>query len=800
MTADAAPVSVAVTPSGPAAAADVHRGWSPQRSAGLVVDPEGARNMLESGAYIDDLVACVRRIQGDGADVSLVREAYALAEACHRNQVRKSGEPYLVHPLRVAKTIAELGLDTATVAASLLHDSVEDSDLSIYELGERLGKEVAAVVDGVTKLGKVPYLSRKEHQAESFRKMLLAMSQDIRVLVVKLADRLDNMRTLEHMPAAKRERISRETMDIYAPLAHRLGLEEIRLELEDISLRYLQPSAWQTMRQAVATFEDVLPARIDRALGTVSSLFDGRREGPDGLSWTIDRFGPVEFFATRRWPCQLHRMMQSTGHRPERPEDLFSIQVVTSDAVACYVALGLLHAHMKPVPGRFRDYVALPRPNGYRALHTVLLDDEGTRIEVQILSVEMDRVARFGILADASTGGLAERARAWLGTLVDWQESVRDPNEFIEAVKADLFADEVYVFSPKGDIYTFPKGATPIDFAFAIHTDVGLHSSGARVNGHLVPLRYRLRQGDTVEIITDPAAAPRPEWLKMCATARARTRIKAFLRQRERTRCRNLGRQLLAQELSAEGRSLDDVIEDGRLLEGARKIGLAGAKSADEVYEAVGAGTAAAVDVVRAMFPRQSAADNLLVRVFRRVTGRGTDRLGTSVVRPPDKPLVITRAALEGRGSEGPTLSLGACCAPVPGEPVVGLFQQGTGIVVHLRECPEALDHIDKRPIRLEWAPDLDVERAVTIEVRTMNRVGLLAEMSRVFSRHGANIKQANCRTLGDKEEDTAINTFHATVRTAAQLRDLLLDLKAIPGVEDAQRIVHVGSGRYPQP
>ena len=771
-----------------------HRGWSVERSAGLVVDPSAARARIESGASLAQLEAVVRRVHGPETDCAVVREAYRIAESCHRSQVRKSGEPYLVHPLRVAETIAGLGLDPTTVAAALLHDTVEDSDLTVFDLSERLGREVAALVDGVTKIGKIPYLSRKEHQAESFRKMLLAMSHDIRVLVVKLADRLDNIRTLEHMPPEKRDRISRETMDIYAPLAHRLGLEDLRLELEDFSLRWLQPSAWQAKRNLIAQFEADLPARIARALGAVSAVFEAKAEPGQGMRWDVARFGPVEFFATRRWPCQLHRMMQATGHRVERPEDLFTIQVVTADAVACYVALGILHAALKPVPGRFRDYVALPRPNGYRALHTALVDDQGVRFEVQILSSHMDRVARFGILADAAAGGLADRARAWLAGIVDWQAAVEDPSEFIETVKADLFADEVYVFSPQGDIYTFPKGATPIDFAFAIHTDVGLHCSGARVNGQVVPLRYRLHQGDTVEIITEPSATPRPEWLKICATARARTRIKQFLRHRERTRRRSLGQDLLAQELSAEGQDLGAVIDDGRLLAGARRLGLS-SQDPEDVFEAVGAGRVAAVDLVRAIVPRAQAADNLLMRMFRRVTGRAAGERGPRVVlRDVDKPLVVDAAALSGRGTQGPTMTLAPCCAPVPGDPVVGLFSQNLGVVVHLRECPAALDNIDAQPIRLTWADGFELERAVTVEVRTENRVGLLAEMSRVFSRHQVNIKQANCRTLGDAAEDTAINTFHATVRSARQLRDLLLDLKAIPGVEDAERVVQPGA------
>ncbi len=805
----AAPSGVARVPAG-----DVH-GWSLAHADPLPpLDAAVCQRELEDGTYLAAIVHAVGA-RHEGADLAPIRQAFDLAMGAHATQRRRSGEPYLIHPVRVALTLAHMGLDVPTVAAALLHDTVEDSEISVYHLTESLGREVAAIVDGVTKLGKIPYLSRKEQQAESFRKMLLAMAKDIRVLLVKLADRLDNMRTLEHMPPEKRERISRETQEIHAPLAHRLGLEDVRRELEDLSFRYLQPASWSSWVEQLRALAPDIEDKAARARELLEQAFVAGRShaeaGPeagaevDDAGWDTEIFGPVEVRVTRRWPQQLQRIAQITGRRPERPEEMFTLQVVVRDRTAAYAALGVLHGRLKPVPGTFRDYVALVRPNGYRALHTVVLDGAGARLEVQVLSHRMDAIARRGIVAQWAAEARGGPRPAWLGRLVDWQHDVHDPSEFIEAVKADLFADEVYVFTPEGDIHTFPKGATPIDFAYAIHTDVGAHCSGARVNGHVVPLRYRLRQGDTVEIITDPSTHPRAEWLKMCVTARARARVKHFLRQQERNRLRTLGESLLEQEFSSRGMSLAEHVARGTFLGRGRDL-VEGASEPEDIYAAVGAGTVPAWEVFRAVCPAEDgeADGNLLARVLRRMAGRvGSGPRGAARVElgRANNPIRITRERVVGDETAGSTIVLAPCCSPVPGDPVVGFFRSGEGFVAHVQGCPEALDHLGEQRVYLAWEDGLELDCPVTLEVVTENTVGLLAKMSRAFSRHDVNIKQANCRTAPEVpgSEAHAVNTFHASVRNLPQLQALVQDLKEIEGVRQVDRVFTAGSGVFPR-
>ena len=751
----------------------------------------------------------VVRAREPAASTEIIERAFAQACRAHSGQLRRSGEPYLIHPIRVAETIARLGLDTCSIAAGLLHDSVEDSEITVFDLTEMFGAELAGIVDGVTKLGKVPYLSRQEQQAESFRKMLLAMSQDIRVLLVKLADRLDNMRTLEHMPPDKQERISRETMEIYAPLANRLGVQWIRAELQDLSFRYLEPASHAQLR---ARLDDLLAgadAFVERCMAQLGEAFSARRGGGAADVVWGDR-APVELRSSRRLPFQIYLMESEDGHVVDTVSDVVTFQVVTPDRSSCYHALGVLHAFFKPVPDRVRDYIAVPRPNHYQALHTTVINRQGARMDLQIRSAAMDAVAERGIVAEwqerADHGEASHgwRSLRWLAELMDWQVDVQDPHEFIEAVKADLFADEVYVFSPRGDLFTFRKGATPIDFAFAIHTDVGLRASGARVNGHLVPLRYQLRQGDTIEIITSPTAAPRREWLKMAASPRARAKIKQYLRAEERVRLRGLGHSLLEQELAAHGRSLVDLEASGEL--GARAAELALARDLrgeDGLYEAIGAGMINVQQVVERLAPAADGegSDNLFKRVFRRVSGRrGNGKAGAALAGLGPKeglagsPITVTRERTESLGAGAPMIQLALCCAPAPGDPLLGYFVPGKGIIAHVETCPEALEHVGERRIHLAWEDGLEIECPVTIEVRTANTVGLLAEMSRAFSYHGVNIKQANCRTVEGGQR--AINTFHATIRTRGQLESLLMTLREIDGVLAVERVFARG-GAY---
>jgi GTP diphosphokinase / guanosine-3',5'-bis(diphosphate) 3'-diphosphatase len=809
-------------------------GWGP-------VAPTVTEQTLGDGSALHDLLGELRRRHAH-PDEGLITRAFEAAQRAHSAQRRKSGEPYLIHPVRVAHSIAQLGLDSCSVAAGLLHDAVEDSEITVFELTEQFGREVATIVDGVTKLGQVPYLTRATQQAESFRKMLLAMSRDIRVLIVKLLDRLDNMRTLEHMAADKQERISRETMQIYAPLANRLGLEGVRRELQDLSFRWLEPVAFGAVRADVEAVLARYPGQPDKALMGLREVFSGGRsdrtpaaseafsggrsdrtpaasEAFSGTSSTEESMvwpalaGPVEVRVTLRTPYRVHRRREATGRKLEL-SDVLTFQVITADRTGCYAALGLLHAYFPPVPGRFRDYIALPRPNHYRGLHTSLVAREGGRLEVQIRSRAMDDVAQRGIAAawkdGSNPGGDADRL-AWLRGLMDWQEDVSDPNEFIAAVKADLFADEIYVFTPGGDVHTFPKGATPIDFSFAIHSDVGMHCSGARVNGQAVPLRYHLRQGDTVEIITNPDHGPRPEWMGMCVTSRAKARIRQHLRQEERQHLREVGRSLVEQVLKGRGLALAHYEERGWVGELGDELGLPReARDTDGVYAAVGAGQFEAEALARRLAARDGKArssdddeGNLLSRVFRRVARagvRGRDGKGASTLQgaTPTAPIEVTRDRITAPGGGRPMIELSPCCSPVPGDPLVGVFEAGRGITAHVETCPDVVEHLSERKVYLAWEDGLVLDRPVTVEVRTANMVGLLAEMSRAFSANDVNIKQANCRSLPDG--DRAINTFQASVGSLRQLEALLQSLKQIGGVLGVERVFTQGSGTYPRP
>ncbi len=803
-------------PADAAAAPEVTPSSAPTSATDLAIEglvsPPVLRNPpieaaeLEDGRALARLVAEVQR-HHPHAEIGGIERAFSLGVHAHQGQLRKSGEPYFVHPLRVARILAQLGLDDCSIVAALLHDVVEDTELTVYDVTEQFGREVANIVDGVTKLGKVPYLSRQEQQAESFRKMLLAMSQDIRVLLVKLIDRLDNMRTLQHMPRDKQERIARETMQIYAPLAGRLGIEVVHRELQELAFTYLEPAAHA---QILADMQRVLSDRtaIEQSLASLQGAFDpdapAGEPGGDDIAWP-ESWGKVEIHANLRSPHRVHQLTQAEGRALEQLSDVVSYTIVTRDRAACYAALGQLHGAFQPVPGRFRDYIALPRPNRYRALHTSVVDHHGHRLEVQIRSERMHAVAERGIVAEWELDrfqGSEARRLAWLSQLMDWQQEVSDPSEFIEAVKADLFADEVYVFTPQGDIHTFPKGSTPIDFAFAIHTDVGMHCTGARVNGQLVPLRYRLRQGDTIEILTSPSVEPREEWLKMCVSSRARAKIKQHLRQRERKRLRSLGRSLLEQELAGRGLVIAAYEDSGQVMAAAEALGLPRDSQDEGVYAAIGAGQITAAALADKLAPPAGSEGHdsgLFVRMLRRMAGAGkktaaADTLGARATAP----IVVNRERVEGLGGSRAMIQLAPCCSPVPGDPLIGFFEPGRGIVAHVQGCPEALEQVGERRVHLAWEQGLVLDCPVTLEVRTANTLGLLAEMSRAFSHHGVNIKQANCRAIGDGER--AINTFHATVNRLDQLEALVATLKRIDGVGAVERVFSQGSGIYPRP
>lgn len=691
-----------------------------------------------------------------------IRQAYVFANRAHEGQMRKSGDPYVVHPLGVASLIADLKLDVPSVCAGLLHDCVEDTHATLDDIRNLFGEEVAFLVDGVTKLGKIAWISREERQAENFRKMLVAMGRDVRVILVKLADRTDNMRTLAAMPPDKQERIARETMEIYAPLANRLGIQWIRVELEDISFQYLYPEDYRKLVDALAAKERERKRYID---DTVAIIRDALAEG--GINAEV--YGRVK----HRW--SIFAKMRRTGRELEQIQDIVGFRVLADGVAECWAALGLLHAKWTPVPGRFKDFINLPKPNLYQSLHTSVVGPNAERMEVQIRTREMHTTAEEGIAAhwlykEGKPRATADDKKfAWLRQLVEWQTEVRDPTEFIESVKVDLFGDEVYVFTPKGDVRAFPKGATPVDFAYSIHSKIGDTCSGARVNGQMVPLRYQMRNGDTIEILTNPHQKPNKDWLKFVASSRAKMKIRASIRAEAGARAKDLGRDLLERELGKYGSSLAKVEKNGELEEGARRLKLSGI---EELVLAVGYGKVTPADAVKEILPEERRKQaphepGPLARLFRKVTGRAP-------------------SGIKVQGMDDLLIRYAHCCNPVPGDPILGFISHGRGVVVHRRDCAKGLDADPARRVDVEWDGRHSAPRPVSIQVLCTDKPGLLALMSDAFSRVGVNISQANCRATDDAK---AINTFEFTVTDLDQLRAVMRALQKVPGVYSVERL-----------
>jgi guanosine-3',5'-bis(diphosphate) 3'-pyrophosphohydrolase len=707
-----------------------------------------------------------------GADADLIKRAYVFAAKAHDGQMRRSGDPYVVHPLSVASIITDLRLDVPSVCAGLLHDCVEDTSVTVDELGQVFSPEVAFLVDGVTKLGKIAWSTREERQAENFRKMLLAMARDIRVILVKLADRLDNMRTMDHMPAEKQERIARETMDIYAPLANRLGIMWIKCELEDLAFKYLEPVDFENLRVALAKTEK----ERHKYIVEVEKLIHKEMEAAGVPCLVKGR-------AKHVW--SIHQKMKKMGGDLEQIHDAIGFRVVTDSVRQCYEALGVAHSKWTPIPGRFKDYIALPKPNMYQSLHTTVMGPYGQRIEIQIRTAEMHKVAEDGIAAHwrykegkpALVSEKDERKFSWLRQLMEWQQDLKDPTEFIETVKIDLFSDEVYVFTPKGDVKALPKGATPVDFAYAVHTEVGNKCSGARVNGAIVPLRYQLRNGDTIEIITTPTQRPNKDWLKLAITSRAKTKIRHLLRTEQRERARTLGRDLLERELRKWGISLVKALKNGEIDKAVTQLR---AGTQDDLIALVGYGKLTASQVVDVLVPEEKRlkgppeepppSGNPITNLFRKVTRR--------VVSQP------TGIVVAGEGDI--LVRYAKCCSPLPGDAIIGFITRGRGVTVHTRDCPKALDLDPDRRVDVTWDGKSKAKRPVSIQVVCADKPGILAVISQSFTDAGVNISQAHCKATDDNK---AVNTFAFNVQDLDQLKGVIRSIQKINGVFSVERI-----------
>ena len=717
---------------------------------------------------VNELVAKVKRYN-QNADEEVLTNAYAFAAAAHEGQKRKSGDPYFVHPASVASLIADLKLDVPSICAGLLHDCVEDTSATVGEIEEAFSPEIAFLVDGVTKLGKIPWNTREERQAENFRKMLLAMAKDIRVILIKLADRTDNMRTLQFMSEDGQERIARETMDIYAPLANRLGIYWLRAELEDLAFRYLFPNESQKLSEELAASDRMRRRYIRRVERILRQVMEGN-----------DILCDVSGRPKNRWG--IFSKMRRNGRSLDQIHDIVAFRVMASNIRDCYAALGVVHEKFTPIPGRFKDYIAMPKPNGYQSLHSSLIGPEGERMEVQIRTQQMHRVAEEGIAAHwvykegQSVLSLEDQKKFhWLRQLVEFQQDLQDPAEFIDAVKIDLFADEVYVFTPKGDVKAYPRGATPVDFAFSVHTEVGNHCAGAKVNGMIVPLRYKLNNGDTVDIITNTNQKPNKDWLKFVATARARSKIRHYIRTEQREKGRALGRELLEREFRKHGHSMNRVQKQGGLKKAA--VDLRAGNKEDDLMMQVGFGKITAAQVLRSIFPELAEKPAPEDDSKQKTSGR--------LARLFDKVRRRSPSGIRVQGENDVLVRFAHCCNPLPGDAISGFITRGRGVTIHKLECSKGLDLDPERRIDVSWDSGSQVEHPVTINIHTTDKPGILAEISKTFAEQGVNISQADCRVNGER----AMNTFHFRVVHLNHLKQVMRAIQRIKGVYSVERV-----------
>jgi guanosine-3',5'-bis(diphosphate) 3'-pyrophosphohydrolase len=695
-----------------------------------------------------------------GADLDLLQRAYRFSEVSHQGQQRASGEPYLSHPLEVAHLLVGFKMDVTTVTAGLLHDVLEDTPATKADLEREFGKEIADLVDGVTKIGKLAFSSREERQAENFRKMLVAMARDLRVLMIKLADRLHNMRTLDYLPPEKSRKVAQETLDIYAPLAHRLGMAKVKAELEDLALRSLQPDAYVDLQRRVAKRRLEREADINHAIAIL-----GQKLSEVGIESQI-RGRPKHFFS-------IWKKMHDQGREFDEIYDLTAVRVVTGSVRDCYGALGVVHSLWKPVPGRFKDFIAMPKVNMYQSLHTTVIGPKGEPVEIQIRTWDMHRIAEEGIAAHwlykekRSGKDRADDSLLWLRQLLENQQDTKDPAEFLDSVRVDLFPDEVYVFTPKGDVKALPEGSTPIDFAYAVHTKVGEHTVGAKVNGKLVQLRSTLRQGDIVEIVTSPNQHPSRDWLKIVKSSRARSKINQWLKVEERARSIELGREMFEREAKKYRLNPPALLASDDMLRAAADLGY---PSADDLLAAIGYGKASVHQLLNKLAPGAT-----LDTVERAKPAAGT--------RPK------TDQGVRIRGVEDLLVRFAKCCNPLPGDQIVGFITRGRGLTVHAREClTVAKSVLDReRIIDVEWDVEEPAKRPVRIAVYIGNdRPGLLSEITGAISSRNGNITKAEVTVTDDRR---GINNFVVEVADLRQLQDIMAAIRDVADVINVERV-----------
>jgi len=699
------------------------------------------------------------------ADLDLLMRAYVYSARAHAGQLRKSGEPYLIHPIAVAGLLANLQMDVDTIATGLLHDTMEDCLATRDELAEQFGSVVADMVDGVTKIGKLEFRSKEEAQAENFRKLVLAMSADIRIILVKLADRLHNMRTMEHMKADRQRAISQETIDIYAPIANRLGLSTVKTELEELCFRYLHPDTYDSMVAKLGAGEAERTQYIDSVCSNLNEHFTNRNFHP-------------RVYGRPKNLYSVYRKMLEQNLEFEQVHDLLGFRVIVTDIGECYVALGLIHASFRHLPAKLKDYIANPKSNGYQSLHTVVMGPENRQIEIQIRTADMHRVAEVGIAAHwrYKEGHLALSSEdiskiAKLRTLFEAANEVDDPSEFLETVKVDLFSEEIFAFTPQGDVKFFPRGATVLDFAYAIHTEVGNHCSGCIVNGRMVPLKYVLSNGDSVEIITKTDQNPHRDWLQIAKTGRALSKIRRHIREEVREKGRTIGRDLLETELKKRRFSLNKMLKSNEIKLAARQFGF---RQPDQLFLALAQGDLGMNRILKELLPADALdveeteeSENAIVTFINKIRRRS------------ESPVLIN-------GQEDVLVSYARCCSPLPGEPVSGYITRGRGITVHVGNCPQLLAMESERRIPVEWQRSVKGQHSGELRLICSNEPGMLAEIGNTCKTSGINVTRLEATSI---EDNKACLYLEVSVHDVEELSKLIRHLEKIKGVLSADRI-----------
>jgi len=719
---------------------------------------------MNTSRRFEDIVEALQAYH-PSPDIDMIEKAYMYSAKVHSGQVRKSGEPYLVHPLEVAYLLTQLRLDEASVATGLLHDTVEDTLATVKEIKDLFGEEVAQLVDGVTKLSQIRFDNDEHKQAENFRKMLIAMAKDIRVILVKLADRLHNMSTLEHLPMAKQQRIAKETLDIYAPLANRLGVFWVKSRLEDYAFRFLYPQDHAHLSSLVEDLTQQREAYVSDVIALLKTELEKQN---------------IHDAEVHGRPKHLYSIFKKMSARQIAFEDIYDViafRVLCDSISQCYEVLGHVHSLWHPIPGRFKDYIAMPKPNRYQSLHTSVVGPEGERIEIQIRTREMHKINEEGIAAhwqykEDDVDEKNKKKFAWLRQLLELQQDLKDPNEFLDTVKYDLFVDEVFVFTPRGQVISLTRGATPVDFAFSIHTEVGNHCAGAKVNGRMVPLRTELKNGDMVEIITNPQQRPSKDWLEFAATGRARQKIRNYVRIEERARSSELGQELLEREAKRYGLSLQQLIKKGEL---ARIASESKYGTVEGIFVALGYGRTTAAKIVERLVPGKLEKEH-----------SGVEILADMVKKKPSARRKRSSGGVVVQGIDDVLVRFGKCCSPLPGDHIIGFVTRGRGITVHAAGCTRAIDADPDRRIDVDWDDATNVLRPVSIRVITTDRPGILANISQAFTDSGVNISQANCKV---NSATKAVNTFEVLIKDSEQLTRILNHIRSLKGVVAVDRL-----------